>query len=63
MESIKQKLDEADDIAEVIDLMQNLSIQTKGCKNIKDMKERILAHLSSRKDNRLACNEVGLPGK
>ena len=63
MEAIQQKLDEAEDIAEVIDLMQNLSIQTKGCKNIEDMKERILAHLSSRKDNRLACNEVGLPGK
>ena len=63
MEAIRQKLDEADDIAEVIDLMQNLSIQTKGCKNIEDMKERIIAHLSSRKDNRLACNEVGLPGK
>ena len=63
MEAIRQKLDEADDIAEVIDLMQNLSIQTKGCKNNEDMKERILAHLSSRKDNRLACNEVGLPGK
>ena len=34
MEAIRQKLDEADDIAEVIDLMQNLSIQTKGCKKI-----------------------------
>ena len=63
MEAIRRKLDEADDIAKVIDLMQNLSIPTKGCKNIQDMKERILAHLSSRKDNRLACNEVGLPGK
>ncbi|CAH3163348.1 unnamed protein product, partial [Pocillopora meandrina] len=38
--------------------MQNLSIPIKGCKNIEDMKERILAHLSSRKDNRLACNEA-----
>ena len=63
MEAIRQKLDEADDIAEIIDLMQNLSIQTKGCKKIENMKGRILADLSSRKDNRLACNEVGLPGK
>ena len=44
MEAIRQKLDEADDIAEVTDLMQNLSIQTKGCKKIENMKERILAH-------------------
>nr|XP_058947126.1 uncharacterized protein LOC131775043 [Pocillopora verrucosa] len=58
MEGIREKLDEADDIAEVIDLMQNLSIPTKGCKNIEDMKGKILDHLSSRKDNRLACNEA-----
>ena len=63
MEGIREKLDEADDIAEVIDLMQNLSIPTKGCKNIQDMKGKILDHLSSRKDNPLACNEVRLPGK
>ena len=63
MEAIRRKLDETDDIAEVINLMQNLSIPMKGCKNIENMKERILDHLSSRKDNRLACNEVGLPGK
>ena len=62
MEGITEKLDEADDIAEVIDLMQNLSIPTKGCKNIEDMKKEILAHLSSRKDNRVACDEVGLQG-
>ena len=37
MEAIRQRLNEADDIAEVIDLMQNLSIPIKGCKNIKDM--------------------------
>ena len=63
MEAIRRKLDETDDIAEVINLMQNLSIPMKGCKNIENMKERILVHLSSRKDNCLACNEVGLPGK
>ena len=62
MEGITEKLDEADDIAEVIDLMQNLSIPTKGCKNIEDMKKEILAHLSSRKDNRVACDEVWLQG-
>ena len=60
MEGIRRKLDEADDIAEVIDLMQNFSIPTKGCKNIEDMKKEILAHLSSRKDNRVACDEVWL---
>ena len=63
MEAIRRKLDETDDIAEVINLMQNLSIPMKGCKNIENMKKRILAHLGSRKDNRVACNEVGLPGK
>ena len=30
MEGITEKLDEADDIAEVIDLMQNLSILQRG---------------------------------
>ena len=34
MEATRRKLDEADDIAEVIDLMQNSSIPSKGCKNI-----------------------------
>ena len=63
MEAIRRKLDEADEIAEVIDLMDNLSIPTKGCKNIIDMKERVLAHLRSRKDNHLVCNEVELPKK
>ena len=58
MEAIRRKLDEADDIAEVIDSMQNSSIPSKGCKKIGNMKERIVAHLSSRKDNRLAYNEV-----
>ena len=47
MEAIRQKLNEADDIAEVIDSMQNLSIPIKGWKNIEDMKERMLTHLSS----------------
>ena len=53
MEAIRQRLNEADDIAEVIDLMQNLSIPIKGCKNIKDMKERMLTHLSPRNEERL----------
>ena len=56
MEAIRQKLNEADDIAEVIDSMQNLSILIKGWKNIEDMKERMLTHLSSQ-------NEVGLSGQ
>lgn len=60
MEAIKRKLDEAEDIAHVIDLMQNLSIPTKECKNMEDMKKRIVEHLNSREDNRLASNEVGL---
>ena len=30
MEAIRRELSEADNIAEVIDLMQNLSIPTKG---------------------------------
>ena len=63
MEGIRRKLDEAVDIAEITDLMQNLSIPTRGFKNIEDMKKEILAHLNSRKDNRVACNEVGLPRK
>ena len=53
MEAIRQRLNEADDIAEAIDLMQNLSIPIKGCKNIKDMKERMLTHLSPRNEERL----------
>ena len=54
MEAIGQKLNEADDIAEVIDSMQNLSILIKGWKNIEDMKERMLTHLSSQNEVRLS---------
>ena len=50
MEAIRQKLKEADNIPEVIDLMLNLRIPNKGCKNIEDMKERMLTHLSSRNE-------------
>ncbi|XP_066024745.1 uncharacterized protein [Pocillopora verrucosa] len=48
MEAIRQKLKEADNIPGVIDLILNLRIPNKGCKNIEDMKERMLTHLSSR---------------
>ena len=54
MEAIRQKLNEADDIAEIIDSMQNLSILIKGWKNIEDMKERMLTHLSSQNEVRLS---------
>ena len=54
MEAIRQKLNEADDIAVVIDSMQNLSILIKGWKNIEDMKERMLTHLSSQNEVRLS---------
>ena len=54
MEAIRQKLNEADDIAEVIDSMQNLSILIKGWKNIEDMKESMLTHLSSQNEVRLS---------
>ncbi|XP_078380429.1 uncharacterized protein LOC144663380 isoform X1 [Oculina patagonica] len=58
MESIRRKIDEAEDIADVIELMQNLNIQTRGCKTIEQMKEKIFDHLRSRKDNHLASNEA-----
>ena len=54
MEAIRQKLNEADDIAEVIDSMQNLSILIKGWQNIEDMKERMLTRLSSQNEVRLS---------
>ena len=58
MESIMQKVREAEDPADVIELMQNLKIPTKGCKTIYQMKERIYEHLLTRRDNQLASNEV-----
>ena len=58
MEFIMKKIREAEDLAEVIELMQNLSIPTKGCKTVGEMKERIYEHLLTRSDNQLASNEV-----
>ncbi|XP_022801997.1 mitofusin-2-like [Stylophora pistillata] len=58
MEAIRQKLQEAEDIAVVIDVMQNLDIPITGCKNMEDMKEKILAHLTSQGDTHLASNEA-----
>lgn len=58
MESIMEKIREAEDLADVIELMHNLNIPTKGCKTVDQMKERIYQHLLARKDNQLASNEV-----
>ena len=58
MESIIGKIREAEDIADVIELMQNLNIPTKGCKTVDQMKERIFEYLLTRKENQLASNEV-----
>ena len=58
MEFIMKKIREAEDLADVIELMQNLSIPTKGCKTVDQMKERIYEHLLTRSDNQLASNEV-----
>lgn len=58
MESIIQKIHEAEDIADVIELMQHLNIPSKGCKTVDQMKERIFEHLLTRKDNHIASNEV-----
>lgn len=58
MESIKRKIHEAEDVADIIGLMQNLDIPTKGYETVKQMKERIFDHLHSRKDKHLASNEV-----
>ena len=58
MESIKRKIHETKDAADIIGLMQSLNISTIGCDTVKQMKEMILDHLLSRKDNHLASNEV-----
>ena len=58
MEFIMKKIREAEDLADVIELMQNLSIPTKGCKTVGEMKDRIYAHLLTRRDNQLSPNEV-----
>ena len=62
MEAIRQRLNEVDDIAEVINIVQNLSIQQQDAKTSKkEGKDARSSKLS--KDNRSACNEVRLPGK
>jgi len=49
MESIQRKIVEAEDIARVIALMENLNTETKGWKNIEQMQDRIcLDHLQKR---------------
>jgi len=50
MESIQRKIAEVEDIADVIALMVNLNIETKGCKTpIEQMQDRIcLDHLQRR---------------
>jgi len=50
MESIQRKIVEAEDIVDVIALMVNLNIETKGCKNIEQMQGRICQHLNARED-------------
>jgi len=57
MESIQRKIVEAEDIADIIALMVNLNIETKGCKNIEQMQERICQHLNAREQ--LDPNKVG----
>ena len=58
MEFVMKKIREAEDPAEVIELMQNLNIPTKSCKTVGEMKDRIYAHLLTRRDNQLSSNEV-----
>jgi len=58
MESIIQKILEAEDVADVIELMQDLNIPTTGWQTVHQIKERIVEHLLTRKDNKLASNEV-----
>ena len=58
MEFVTEKIREAEDLADVIELMQNLNIPTKGCKTVDEMKDRIYAHLVTRRDNQLSSNEV-----
>ena len=53
-----KKIREAEDLADVIELMQNLNIPTKGCKTVGEMKDRIHAHLLTRRDNQLSSDEV-----
>lgn len=59
MDSIQRKIMEAEDIADVIALMVNLNIETRGCKNLEQMQERIYRHLNTRQDH-LDPNKVSL---
>ena len=59
MDSIQRKIMEAEDIADVIALMVNLNIETKGCKTLEQMQERIYMHLNTRQDH-LDPNKVSL---
>ena len=59
MESIQRKIAEAEDIADVVALMGNLNIETKGCKTVEQMQERICMHLDSRQDH-LDPNKVSV---
>ena len=59
MESIQRKITEAEDIADVFALMVNLNIETKGCKNLEQMQERIYMHLNTRRDH-LDPNKVSV---
>ena len=59
MESIQRQITEAEDIADVFALMVNLNIETKGCKNLEQMQERIYMHLNTRRDH-LDRNKVSV---
>ena len=59
MEYIQRKIVESEDIADVIALMVNLNIETKGCKNLEQMQQRICEHLNTRQDH-LDPNKVSL---
>ena len=51
MESIQGKIAVDEDMADVIALMVNLNIETKGCKNFEQMQDRICEHLKVRQDH------------
>lgn len=57
METIRRKLNETDDITELSDLMKNLNIETKGCRNIEQMRDKICEVLKTR-EHQLDSNKV-----
>lgn len=57
-EEVLLKLDKAEDLSEIMDLMRDLNIPTKGCKTEEQMKKRIIKHLQSEDYNPPAANEV-----